>query len=59
MHIEGTNTAILYGGVASEPLNGIAKVFCYGPTDCKWDIILLKYDCDADKLLGRYGFKGL
>lgn len=50
---------ILYGGVAQEPLNGIAKLSVYSNTDCKWEIIFPNYICDGEKLKGRYGFQGV
>lgn len=59
MHMPEMNTCILYGGVAQEPLNGIAQLAVYGNTDCKWDIIFPQYKCDSSKLVGRYGFQGL
>jgi hypothetical protein len=58
VNLPNTNTCYLYGGVANEPLNGIAKLSVYGSTDCKWDIVFPKVDASADKILGRYGFKG-
>jgi len=52
----GTADFYLYGGVASEPMNGIAKLTITGYTSCKWDIVFPNYKCDASKLKGRYGF---
>ena len=40
INVPGTYDCFLYGGVASEPLNGIAKLKVFGPesNECKWDI---------------------
>lgn len=48
------NTFILYGGVASEPMKGIAQL---KPYTGKWDLITkLNYiSTNQDKLDGRYG----
>jgi len=39
INIPGTNIFYLFGGVNSEPMDGIAKLSVYGSTDCKWEII--------------------
>lgn len=59
LNLPGTNDFILYGGVAQEPLKGVAKLSIFGNTDCKWDINLTEYACDSEKLKGRYGFHGV
>ena len=64
MNEPGTQKFYLYGGVANEPMRGIAKLVTVASSEqCKWDILTeenksLKYVCDADKLGGRYGFQG-
>ena len=47
INLPHTNTCYLYGGVANEPLNGIAKLSVYGSTDCKWDIVFPKLSARA------------
>jgi len=62
MNEPGTQKFYLYGGVASEPMQGIAKLITVaGSPECAWNILTevnksLKYLCDGDKLGGRYGF---
>lgn len=36
---ERFGTFYLFGGVNSEPMDGIAKLSVLGPTACKWEII--------------------
>ena len=38
-----TNQVYLYGGVAQEPLKGVAGLALNGPTRCKWDILKANY----------------
>ena len=59
INVPYTNQCYLYGGVAAEPLNGIAKLAVNGTTDCKWDIVFPNYIGNAEKIIGRYGFKGI
>ena len=58
INIPDTNKFYLYGGVAQEPLNGIAKLTVNSHTDCKWEIINPNYIDKAQFLKGRFGFNG-
>jgi hypothetical protein len=58
VNVPGTNILYLYGGVAQEPMNGMAKLSVFGGSDCRWDILFPTYSCDVSKLKGRYGFQG-
>lgn len=62
MYIRENDQFILYGGVAAEPLNGIAKLETYGTTDCKWDLITgIEYKglSEGNRFVGRYGFNSV
>ena len=39
MYLPDVGTYILYGGVAAEPMSGIAQLAIHGNTSCKWDLI--------------------
>jgi len=56
INIPSTNKFYLYGGVAQEPLNGIAKLTVCGTNDCQWEIITPNYKTKKKTLKGRYGF---
>ena len=72
MNEPGKSYFYLYGGVANEPMKGIAMLYdvdsdAAGQDNlkmmAKWEILsdqngTLRYICDGDKLGGRYGFQG-
>ena len=58
LNIPGTNKFYLYGGVAQEPLNGIAKLSVHGNNDCVWEIVKPNYLTQNKTIKGRYGFHG-
>ena len=58
LHLPESNQIYLFGGVAQEPMNGMAKLMLFGNTDCKWDIVFPHYKTDQSKIKGRYGFHG-
>lgn len=58
INIPQTNKYYLYGGVAMEPLNGIARLTVFSKTDCTWEIITPQIKTKTKTLKGRYGFQG-
>lgn len=58
VNVPNTQYLYLYGGVAQEPMNGMAKLTVFGGSDCRWDIVKVSHTCDPTKVKGRYGFQG-
>lgn len=58
-HFPEQNSFLLYGGVSSEPMNGLASLNIYNNTTCKWDLVYPQYACEESKVVGRYGFRSV
>lgn len=59
VHVPQTNRFFLYGGVAQEPLKGIARLEVHGNTDCTWELVTPHNQEDQPKQVkGRFGFQG-
>ena len=61
VHAEGSSTLYLYGGATQAPLNAISKLMTPGPesTQCQWQLMQPKYNCELAKLRPRTGFDGV
>ena len=53
------NNFFLYGGVTSEPNNGLAKLEIFTNHECKWDIVYPQYVCEGRRIVGRNGFSSV